>query len=192
MIPIMSDDLMTAFERMAGREMALAQGHILFRADDPIRFVYVVVRGAVRLTRALPHGGELTLQHAAAGAVLAEASLFASYYHCNAVATEPTVLRVIDRQALDAALGADAGRARAWARHLALELRRARGQAEILSLKTVAERIAAWSAFHRRPLPPKGSWHLLALEIGVSPEALYRELARRRRADGGAAGPPSR
>jgi len=29
-------------------------------------------------------------------------------------------------------------------------------------------------------LPPKGEWRNLANQIGVSPEALYREIAKRR------------
>jgi hypothetical protein len=30
-------------------------------------------------------------------------------------------------------------------------------------------------------LPPKGEWKSVAEQIGVSPEALYRELSRRRK-----------
>jgi CRP-like cAMP-binding protein len=71
-------------------------------------------------------------------------------------------------------------RARAWARHLAQEVQRARAQAEILSLKTVAERVDAWITLNDDALPPKGYWHQVASEIGITPEALYRELARRR------------
>ena len=51
-------------------------------------------------------------------------------------------------------------------------------RSEILGMKTVAERLDSWLAFN--PLPPKGQWAATADNIGVSPEALYRELARRR------------
>jgi len=47
-------------------------------------------------------------------------------------------------------------------------------------LKTVAARLDAWLAFHDNQLPPRGKRVEFAREIGVSPEALYRELARRR------------
>jgi CRP-like cAMP-binding protein len=74
----------------------------------------------------------------------------------------------------------DPALAAAWAQHLALEIQRARAHAEILSLKTVAERVDAWITLNDGTLLPKGSWRRVASEIGVSPEALYRELARRR------------
>jgi CRP/FNR family transcriptional regulator, dissimilatory nitrate respiration regulator len=48
----------------------------------------------------------------------------------------------------------------------------------VRSLKTVAARVDAWMSLNDRPLPPKG--RQVAAEIGVTPEALYRELADRR------------
>ena len=60
------------------------------------------------------------------------------------------------------------------------EVQRARAQAETLSLKTVAERVDAWTTLNNGLPPPKGRWRQVASEIGVTPEALYRELARRR------------
>ena len=37
----------------------------------------------------------------------------------------------------------------------------------------------AWMAFHGGNLPRKGRWQQVAPEIGVTPEAFYRELTRR-------------
>ena len=65
-------------------------------------------------------------------------------------------------------------------RHLAHEVHRTRAQTEILSLKTVAERINAWVTLNDGSLPQKGRWRQIASEIGVTSEALYSELARRR------------
>ncbi|WP_236841765.1 hypothetical protein [Bosea sp. PAMC 26642] len=70
--------------------------------------------------------------------------------------------------------------ARALTCHLAVEVRRARARAEIASLKTVAMRLDAWLALEEGELPPRGRWREVAAEIGVSPEAFYRELAARR------------
>ena len=70
--------------------------------------------------------------------------------------------------------------AAAWASHLAGEVRDARLRAEILALKTVAVRLSAWIAA-RGKFPPKGTWKTVAQEIGISSEALYREIAQRRR-----------
>jgi CRP-like cAMP-binding protein len=64
--------------------------------------------------------------------------------------------------------------------HLAHELQRARLHAEILSIRTVAKRLDAWLATRGGDAPHRGEWKTAANEIGVSPEALYREMARRR------------
>jgi hypothetical protein len=46
-------------------------------------------------------------------------------------------------------------------------------------MKTVAARLDAWIEWNGE-LPPKGEWISLAAELAVSPEALYREIGRRR------------
>jgi len=97
-----------------------------FSAGDPVRSLFLVAAGEIRLIRMLPHGSELTLQRARAGAVLAEASLFASRYHCDATAGENSVLHVVPVQRTKAALREDSALANALARHLAQELRRTR------------------------------------------------------------------
>jgi hypothetical protein len=40
-------------------------------------------------------------------------------------------------------------------------------------------RLEAWLAWNDGVLPTKGAWKHLAEELGVSPEALYREITRR-------------
>jgi CRP-like cAMP-binding protein len=63
--------------------------------------------------------------------------------------------------------------------HLANAVQEARLRAEIRSLRTTAERLDAWLG-EGRALPVKGQWQDLAGELGVTREALYRELAKRR------------
>ncbi|UPK35330.1 Crp/Fnr family transcriptional regulator [Bradyrhizobium sp. 186] len=181
MIAIMSSPLVTWLSELAQREQQLAAAHILFRAGDPVRSLFLIVAGTVRLTRPLPHGSELTLQRAGPGAILAEASLFADRYHCEGKALEDSVVRVVPMRRLLAAFAKQPELARAWTQHLAHEIQRARTHAEIASLKTVSARIDAWMMMKDEPIPPKGQWRQVAAEIGVTPEALYRELARRRR-----------
>ena len=66
-------------------------------------------------------------------------------------------------------------------RRLAHAVQEARMKSEIRTLRTVAERLDAWLSAKDGGLPPKGQWQELASELGVSREALYRELARRSR-----------
>jgi CRP/FNR family transcriptional regulator, dissimilatory nitrate respiration regulator len=180
MIAIMSRTLIDRLSKLTEHEQKLAAGEILFRAGDPVLSLFLVVAGGLRLIRSLPHGFQLTLRRVGPGAILAEASLFADSYHCEAGAIEHSVLRVVPLRRIEAALASDAGLARAWTRHLAQEVQRARAHAETLSLRTVAERVDAWIALNGGTLPARGHWRQMASEIGVTPEALYRELAQRR------------
>ena len=176
----MSSLLATELSRLGQREQALAAGDVLFRAGDPILSLFLVISGALLLRRSLPHGSELVLQRTGPGAILAEASLFVQSYHCDAIAAQPSVLCVVPRLRIEAALASDPELARAMTHHFAQEVQRSRAVAEILSLKTVAERVTAWMVLNDTGLPPKGRWRHVAAEIGITPEAFYRELARRR------------
>lgn len=180
MISIMSLSMFERLGKFAQRGRSLEAGEALFRAGDPVRSLFLVSSGHVELVRMLPHGTPLILQRAGPGGIFAEASLFSDRYHCDAVARDGALLQVIPRRRLEAAFAEDGGLARAWAAYLARGVQEERARAEILALKTVRERLDAWSALHDGTLPAKGAWRQLALEIGVSPEALYREMAARR------------
>lgn len=151
----------------------------LFRRDDPVQSMFLIEAGAVRLVRTQRGGGAVVLQLASAGSILAEASLFTPGYHCDAMAAEPVTATVVARRALRRLFLTSPEFAQAWATHLSDEVRRVRRRAEILSLRTVGERLDAWIA-ENGELPEKGGWKGVALEIAASPEALYREIARRR------------
>ncbi|MEM9578404.1 MAG: hypothetical protein AAF999_15500 [Pseudomonadota bacterium] len=68
---------------------------------------------------------------------------------------------------------------RAWQARLARTVQTTRLLAEIRGLKTVEQRLDAWLS-QNEALPTKGHWQNLAQELSVSPEAFYREIARRR------------
>lgn len=153
---------------------------MLFRAGDTVRRLYRVVDGLIALVRPLPYGADLTIQRAQAGMIIAEASLFADTYHCEAVARGAARVQGVAMDRVNKLLEGRPDLARALACHLAAEVQRARGRAEIASLRTVAMRLDAWLALNNDELPPKGRWREIAGEIGVSPEAFYRELAARR------------
>lgn len=165
--------------RLAEGSRTLPAADTLFRAGDPVKCLYLVVSGALRLTRMLPHGAELVVQRAEPGAIVAETSLFANRYCCNAIATETSLVCAVRIPAVQAALRDDSRLLWEWVHHMTRQVQQARARAEILSLKKVAHRVEGWRALNDGILPPKGRWRQLADEIGVSPEALYREFARR-------------
>jgi CRP/FNR family transcriptional regulator, dissimilatory nitrate respiration regulator len=162
------------------REIDLAAGEVLFRSGDRVQRLFLIRTGVLRLVRPLPHGIILTIQKASAGQVLAEASLFASAYHCDGVAATRAVVRSVSVKRAIAALESDPKLARSFSRQLAEAVQAARARAEIVSLRTVSARVDAWLALNSGELPARGRWRDWAEEISVAPEALYRELARRR------------
>lgn len=180
MIVIMSTGLDAHLSALPSSESVFDEGRFLFHRGDPVRKMFVVVEGAVHLIRSQRNGATIILQRAGAGDLLAEASLFSDRYHCDAVAVAPARVRRVARSAVLASLERRAGFAAAFAEHLGRQVQDSRLRAEILSLKTVTQRLDAWLVGHDGKLPAKGDWKRVAMEIGVSPEALYRELARRR------------
>jgi CRP-like cAMP-binding protein len=163
-----------------GSTAAIAKDEALFDTGGRVRFMHFVVEGQVDLIRHSESGVRMVLFRAGPGQVPAEASAYSDTYHCDGIADRPSRLRSIPVRTFRARLDGDIALANAWAERLAHALQGARMNAEIRTLRTVAERIDAWQAGFR-PLPPKGQWQNLAQVLGVSREALYRELANRRR-----------
>lgn len=177
MIIIMSDLIQSLFS--GSRLLDCAAGQELFPIGASVTEMFLVVSGQVHLRRHSLHGVEMVLQRASEGMVLAEASAYSTRYHCSAIAVTASVLHAVPKSSFLAALAEDRGRSEAWAARLAREVQAARMRSEIRSLPRVAERLDAWLGEGNR-LPDKGHWQDVASELGVSREALYRELARRR------------
>lgn len=176
---IMSTHFSETLRSMATRSRTVAADAHLFHREDPVSDLFIVETGRIDLQRHSDSGTVIILQRAGAGDLLAEASLFSTRYHCDAVATAPASVLCIPKQRLRGRLRGDSDFAEAWMQHLGVKIQAMRLRSEILSLKTVAERLDAWLTWHGEA-PAKGEWKRLAQEIGISPEALYRELSNRR------------
>lgn len=165
-------------QKLRWAKRSFDEGQYLFHRDDSVKFMFLIETGSAHLIRHHQNGTAVVLQRAGAGSILAEASLFTAKYHCDAVAKSPVVAHLISKSAVQELFFGNQDFAKSWASHLTGEIRHARLRAEILSLKTVAERLDAWLA-DRGELPARGNWKAISEEIGTSPEALYREIARR-------------
>jgi CRP/FNR family transcriptional regulator, dissimilatory nitrate respiration regulator len=155
------------------------KGQYLFHQKDRVEWIFLVESGEARLVRQHRNGGVVVLQRAQTGSFLAEASLFATRYHCDAIATTSVSVRVLPRSAMKKLFETKPDFAIAWTAHISDEVRHARLRSEILSLKSVSERLYAWTVANEG-FPPKGTWKSVAQDIGTSPEALYREIRLRR------------
>lgn len=179
MIAVMSTELIPILLGMSGATQEFSTQSRLFSQGDGVRSLFIVREGAVNLERSSVSGAILTLQRARPVSVISEASLYAENYHCSAVCKERTLAWVIPKTDIRKRLEQDSSFASIWVRHLAREIQRTRFQAEVMALKTVASRLDAWLDWNGGALPAKGEWKGLASQIGVSPEALYREFAKR-------------
>jgi CRP-like cAMP-binding protein len=160
--------------------MRYSAGDAVFRIQDQVQSLHVICEGRVHLVRHQADGSKLILQRADAAAVLAEASLYSPHYHCDAIAETDSLTWAISRTELRSHLQQNSTLSEAWSRHLAHEVQKARLHAEILSLRTVAARVDSWIGWYGS-LPEKGHLATVAQQIGISPEAFYRELAKRRK-----------
>ena len=169
-------ELRPLFADCPSREIATNQ--TLFRSGEAVRHLFFVEQGTLVLERYLKTGTVTCLQRAQAGDVLAEASVYAQRYHCDARALETSRVRTLTLTQFRKALAARSDLSEAWSRHLARAVHATRFLSEIRGMRTVAERLDAWLSEHEA-LPKRGHWKALAAELAVSHEALYRELARR-------------
>lgn len=179
MIAIMYD-LIAELRRLPGRSLRSAAGDIIFRRGDAIRRLHVIETGSAALMRFSATGAPIIMQRARAGMVLAESSLFSDRYHCDGVSQSDVVAHSVSVQTVRRRMAEDAGFGAGLSAYLAREVQRMRIRAEVLAIRKVGERLDAWLALTGDALPARGGWRQLADELGVSPEALYREMAMRR------------
>ena len=178
MISIMSVDpaLPAPWDRLPQalrRERILNVGETLFREGVRSRGPWVVLAGALELVRHGAPGERVPVHRARAGESFAEGSLFASRYHCDAVATDRARVVGFDRAAVLERFGTDPDFARAMAAALAADLQRARRRVQLLSIRSA----------ERRVLEAVGDGLLdggvarLAAALALTPEATSRALA---------------
>ena len=160
---------------------ALRRGEPLFRQDDPAAAVFAVEAGRVRLLRHTSEGSVVTVAVARAGETLAEAALFAERYHCDAVADLPSRVLAYAKPALLAALRADPDLAARFLAVLARQVQSLRARLELRSLRSARQRVLAYLTLEGtddRPDATPRPVRDLATDLGLTPEALYRTLAR--------------
>lgn len=152
-------------------------GETLFRIDDPVQCMLIVISGEVRLIRRDRNGREIILQRVRKGFV-AEASLDVKTYLCDVVAAEQGEVLSFPVREFRASLCDDSKFQSYWMKHLEQEVRRLRAQCERLSLHSAADRI-----FHYIESEGVDGVVMLdqtrktwAAELGLTHEALYRAL----------------
>lgn len=165
----------------AGVERALEAGEALFRTGQRTAGFYEVVTGNVRLVRVDRSGREAVLHVAAAGETFAEASLFASVYHCDAIAVTAALVRLYPRALMLAEFERIPKAAQAFMATLAGQVMDLRARLEQRNIHSAHDRIWHYLALNAgadgRTVKVTGTLKHLAVELGLTHEALYRTLA---------------
>ncbi|CTQ56134.1 transcriptional activator FtrB [Roseibium album] len=177
MITIMFDWLSQLFSDAAPR--SFERGRHLFHTDDAVSNVFLVLEGQIDLVLVTPSGNVITLQRASNGDVLAEASVNSNTYHCDAVARTESKVAQLGTVTFKDLLATNRTWSECWTASLARSVQQARLDTEVRSLKKVSDRLDFWLSIHSKNLDNQQVKDIAA-EIGVSPEALYRELSKRR------------
>ena len=159
----------------------LERGATLINQGDPASAVYVVEAGRIRMQRILSDGATLILYVANAGESFAEASLSATHYHCDAIAETDSFVLVLPKADLLALMTSDPAQGVAFALALATQVRDLRTKLELRNVRSATERVLAWLRLQATGDSPQillnRSWTLIAEELGLTREAVYRALA---------------
>jgi CRP-like cAMP-binding protein len=180
--PMNTVDWLPTAMRDAAIERTLKPGQTLFHAGSRSAGFYEVVSGTVRLIRIDRSGREAVLQTASAGETLAEASLFSSAYHCDAVAATDAVVRHYPKTAILAELQRDPEIAKSFAAMLARQVMALRTRLERRNIHSARDRVRHYLTVNAgadgRTVTLPGTVKQLAADLGLTHEALYRVLAR--------------
>jgi CRP/FNR family transcriptional regulator, dissimilatory nitrate respiration regulator len=175
------NDWLPAAVRAAAIDRKLKSGETLFRLGDKTAGLCEVISGRVRLARVDRAGHEIVLHVAGPGETLAEASLFSSAYHCDAIASSNAVVRIYPKAAMLGAFEKDSNAARAFTATLARQVMNLRTRIEQRNIRSARERVRHFLAVSAgadgRTVELRCSLKDTAAEIGLTHEALYRTLA---------------
>ena len=159
----------------------LEAGENLFRQADRAFGIFEVEHGRLRLIRHTIDNHPVVLHTAKKGEFFAEAALFSSTYHCDAVAVISSQVRIYSKRQLLAAFRDDPVVGERFMAVLARQIHALRTRLEERNIRSARERLLHHLALNvgsdGRTVPLHGTLMELASEIGLSHEALYRALA---------------
>jgi len=177
---------MPTLDEAALERRSLARNEVLFRQGDKVGAIYFVEAGRLRLERRTFDGRLLVLGTTPADQFFVEAALFSDIFHCDAVATEPSRVRIYPKTALLGALNADPTSALSFLKLMAHQIIDLRQRLEVMKVRSAEERVRLYLDLHAGPdgrtVTLCSQLQDIASELGLTREAFYRTLASLERA----------
>jgi CRP-like cAMP-binding protein len=177
---------MLSLDEHALERRSLARNEVLFRQGDKVTAIYFIEAGRLRLERRTFDGRLLTLGATPAGQFFVEAALFSDSFHCDAVATEPSRVRIYPKAKVLNALRTDPASAMSFLGHVAHQIIELRQRLELMKVRSAKERVMLYLDLNAGPegrvVNLRGQLQDIASDLGLTREALYRTLAGLERA----------
>jgi CRP/FNR family transcriptional regulator, dissimilatory nitrate respiration regulator len=177
---------MLALDQHVLERRSLDRDEVLFRQGDKVTAIYFIETGRLRLERRTFDGRVLIVGTTPANQFFVEAALFAEIFHCDAVAAEPSRVRVYRKAAVLNALRTDPTSAMSFLALVARQVIELRQQIELMKVRSAKERVLLYldlkAGSDGRTVELKGQLQDVASELGLTREALYRTLASLERA----------
>jgi len=172
---------MLGLDEHALQRRSLARNETLFRQGDKVTAIYFVEVGRLRLERRTFDGRLLILGVTPAGQFFVEAALFSDSFHCDAVGTQPSRVRIYPKTALLTALSADPRSALSFLRLMAHQIFDLRQRLEVMKVRSAVDRLMLYLDLHAGPdgrtVNLRSQLQDIASELGLTREAFYRTLA---------------
>jgi CRP-like cAMP-binding protein len=153
---------------------------VLFRQGDKVHAIYFIEEGRLRLDRRTFDGRSLVFGISSAGEFFVEAALFAEIFHCDAVATETSRVRIYPKALVLSALNTTPSSALPFLKRMAHQVIEARQRLELMKIRSAKERVLLYIDLHAGmddEMTLKGELQDVAGELGLTREAFYRTLA---------------
>lgn len=173
---------MLALDQHALERRSLARNELLFRQGDKVAAIYFIETGCLRLERRTFDGRTLILGTTPANQFFVEAALFSDVFHCDAVATEPSRVRIYPKADVLHALRTDPASGLAFLALVARQVIELRQRIELIKVRSAKERVMLFLDFHAGPdgrtvkLP--GQLQDIASELGLTRERTLASLER--------------
>jgi len=173
------------FEELTGelkpRILFLAKGDTVFKQKDNVINIFHIQSGKMQLIRNTIDGTSIILHTGQQGETIAEASLFASHYHCSAVATSACEIHAINKQVLLQYLEKNPKKMVKLLTIFARQVRDLRAINEIKNIRSANERILTFirnNVNDNKEMILDSSLKDIAYKIGLTHETFYRELRK--------------
>ena len=175
------DELPPTIANVAPAVCRLATGEVLFHEGDPTFGIFRLIAGRIRLVRVTAEGTEVPMHTVRSGELFAEASLFSTHYHCDAIALVKSEVLLYPKAEVVRQLKTNEEKMWDFAAEMASRLQSLRTQMEIRQIRSATQRVLQSLQLRANAVgcwSPEGTLKQYAEEIGLTHEALYRALAR--------------